>query len=314
MGKRKLALVGMQNAGKTSILRLLAREVDQLVDPAPTTGVDREYLDVLGERLVVWDFGGQKTYRDAYLADPARYFSEVSVLFFAFDAKDEALVEEALEYFARVVAAVVQLNPGARFVVLLHKQDPPASKRSSLARQLAERATLTCEELAGRPPDVFDTSIFDAMSVVGAFSRVLLGSGTLYSQVSAVMRRFCEARACQFGVVFSREVLELGNYKREGLEWASIHAELRKFFSIVRENFEEEHVTFESERLCLLCSKFHFDLGSTRLPFYVVVGVDKGVPPDVERATAEALTDLSSDFQKVFGALKPGELVRVTRV
>ena len=52
----------------------------------PTKNIERTTL--VEKNVVVWDFGGQETYRNEYLADPESYLSSISYAFYVVDVQD----------------------------------------------------------------------------------------------------------------------------------------------------------------------------------------------------------------------------------
>jgi len=68
MGKEivKIPVFGIQNAGKTSLIRSLQQEFSTITKLKPTKGIDRQKLKLLGKDISIWDLGGQARYRDGY--------------------------------------------------------------------------------------------------------------------------------------------------------------------------------------------------------------------------------------------------------
>ncbi|KAG8346683.1 putative ADP ribosylation factor family Signal recognition particle [Trypanosoma vivax] len=84
----RILILGLDNAGKTSILRNLAGE-----DPTTTQatqGFNIKTVDCEGFKLNVWDIGGQKAIR-AYWPN---YFDEVDCLVYVVDSADKRRLEE----------------------------------------------------------------------------------------------------------------------------------------------------------------------------------------------------------------------------
>jgi len=64
----KVVIMGLENAGKSTIVDVLAQKIryNQLTPPDmyPTKNVERTTLSE--KNVVVWDFGGQEIYRNAW--------------------------------------------------------------------------------------------------------------------------------------------------------------------------------------------------------------------------------------------------------
>jgi len=85
----RLLLLGLDNAGKTTILKKLADEETNQI--SPTQGFNIKTLDHEGFKLNVWDIGGQKAIR-AYWQN---YYDSTDALIFVVDAADKKRVDEA---------------------------------------------------------------------------------------------------------------------------------------------------------------------------------------------------------------------------
>lgn len=85
----RILILGLDNAGKTSILRKLSDE-----DPTTThatQGFNIKSINCEGFKLNMWDIGGQKAIR-AYWPN---YFDEVDCLIYVVDAADRRRLEES---------------------------------------------------------------------------------------------------------------------------------------------------------------------------------------------------------------------------
>ena len=73
----RILLLGMDNAGKTTILRVLANESEsEVLDTQPTMGFNVKSVNACGFKLNVWDIGGQKKLRPYW----QNYYENVDVL------------------------------------------------------------------------------------------------------------------------------------------------------------------------------------------------------------------------------------------
>ena len=63
---KQVMLVGLDNAGKTSLLyRFVLNNFDQFV-PEPTIGFNYEQLSVVDDIIGIWDLGGKDTIRSLW--------------------------------------------------------------------------------------------------------------------------------------------------------------------------------------------------------------------------------------------------------
>lgn len=163
--------MGLSNAGKTTMIQVLMERYDPEAPIKPTFGVDRQRYWLDDHELVVWDFGGQESYRNQYLQAPDKYFKHVATAFYVVDVQDPARLISNISYFKLVVEHLLQFSPGARIVLVFHKMDPefdPAARKINVREQflanIAEFATTHGLDLPR-----FDTTIYDRDSIVTAF-------------------------------------------------------------------------------------------------------------------------------------------------
>lgn len=90
IGKRdqqyKIIIVGMNNAGKTTILYKLS--LDEVVVTEPTVGSNVEEVQHKNLKLQVWDLGGQENLRSAWDA----YYRDTHAVIYVIDSADDSQV------------------------------------------------------------------------------------------------------------------------------------------------------------------------------------------------------------------------------
>ena len=84
-------LIGLDNAGKTTILKQLSSE--DITQVTPTQGFNIKSVNTSGFKLNVWDIGGQRRLRPYW----ANYFENTDVLIFVVDSADSKRLQEAFE-------------------------------------------------------------------------------------------------------------------------------------------------------------------------------------------------------------------------
>jgi|EP00002_Diphylleia_rotans_P009908 ADP-ribosylation factor-like protein 3 len=85
----RILLLGLDNAGKTTILKTLSEE--DITHIMPTQGFNIKSLVRDNFKLNVWDIGGQKTIRPYW----RNYFDQTDALVFVIDSADKARLEES---------------------------------------------------------------------------------------------------------------------------------------------------------------------------------------------------------------------------
>jgi ADP-ribosylation factor-like protein 3 len=84
----KILVLGLDNAGKTTLLRLLSSE--DPTETSPTQGFNVKSIVKDSFKLNVWDIGGQKEIRKYW----ENYFDNVDGLIFVVDSSDDYRVTE----------------------------------------------------------------------------------------------------------------------------------------------------------------------------------------------------------------------------
>ncbi|NVM53564.1 MAG: 50S ribosome-binding GTPase [Candidatus Helarchaeota archaeon] len=168
----KLLVVGLDQAGKTSILNILNEKYNLMDSIKPTVGVERDRINILGIPIVSWDLGGQKQFRDNYLKN-TRLFEKTDSLFYVIDVWNGTRFEESLEYYSQILELIDKLTMRPNIVILLHKVDPNLRDNPKTDQILENLRKLFQEESEGYEISVYATSIFDRKSIIEAFSKNL---------------------------------------------------------------------------------------------------------------------------------------------
>ena len=83
-----MCVVGLDNAGKTTILRSLSDEnIDTIM---PTQGFNVKKLSAGRLTFNVWDLGGQKAIREHW----KNYYNNLDCIIFVIDSSDRSRMEE----------------------------------------------------------------------------------------------------------------------------------------------------------------------------------------------------------------------------
>lgn len=180
----KIVFAGLANSGKTSILLNLKREYHGEI--LPTKGIERSEMKILGHKIVEWDLGGQKSFRQGYL-ERKEAFYDTNLLYFVIDIHDFQSYEESLDYFRDIVNILRGANQNPKIIICLHKIDLHLSPEMN--KTLRDQFLGIGE---GFEIKFFATTIFNTYSLINAFSfglRLLSGQTTdLQLQLEAFAR------------------------------------------------------------------------------------------------------------------------------
>jgi ADP-ribosylation factor-like protein 5B len=128
----KVVIVGLNNAGKTSILYKLL--LNESIETRPTIGSNVEEVLYKNIKFVMWDVGGQESLRPTWIS----YYSDTSVIIFVVDSTDrDRLPISKQELFLMLNSERLSK---AKILVFANKQD---LKGSMTAAEVSEFLSLT---------------------------------------------------------------------------------------------------------------------------------------------------------------------------
>ena len=116
----KIIILGMQNAGKTTILYRLS--LGTLVKTTPTIGSNVEELTYNNVKFQAWDLGGQESTRSVWDV----YYMNTDAIVYVIDSHDDENFEESKAQFHKLLS-----HPNLKSTLILifaNKQDLPGAK------------------------------------------------------------------------------------------------------------------------------------------------------------------------------------------
>ncbi|MBD3194421.1 MAG: hypothetical protein GF317_05150 [Candidatus Lokiarchaeota archaeon] len=131
--QRKILIMGLDNAGKTSILLSLVGKKNLLTyfSLRPTEGLNIENVKLMDTTFSLWDFGGQDIYRKQYLDDFSDKIEGSDKLIYVIDVQDDQRFQTALDYLEKVIEKLVKNKYfDIDISVFLHKYDPDIKSRN----------------------------------------------------------------------------------------------------------------------------------------------------------------------------------------
>ncbi|XP_071396769.1 putative ADP-ribosylation factor-like protein 5C isoform X2 [Centroberyx affinis] len=134
-GKHKVVIVGLDNAGKTTILyQLLTKEA---VHTSPTIGSNVEEISVRNTRFLVWDIGGQESLRATWFS----YYCNTEIVILVVDSTDRERLTVTKDELHRMLAHEDLQN--AAVLVLANKQDVKGSMTVGEISQFLTLSSIT---------------------------------------------------------------------------------------------------------------------------------------------------------------------------
>jgi len=177
--EQKIVVVGLDNAGKTAILSRFGKKMG-IVDLAklkPTIGIDRRNIRSDTLDLYIWDFGGQKKFRERYFDTPEKYFIHLDLLIYVIDIQDSERFDESFEYFEKIIETIIALEESPYFIVFLHKYDPDIKSKPEILLNvefLKENLREVLEKIDYQLDyEIYLTSIYSLISNEPKFSKYI---------------------------------------------------------------------------------------------------------------------------------------------
>mmetsp|Transcript_18995 Transcript_18995/g.61503 ORF Transcript_18995/g.61503 Transcript_18995/m.61503 type:complete len:186 (+) Transcript_18995:311-868(+) len=135
----KILIIGLDNAGKTTIVKKFNNEPTDTVEP--TLGFDIKTLEHRGFNLNFWDVGGQQTIR-AYWRN---YFEVTDGLIWVVDSADKWRLDTCRDELAALL--VDEQLGGASLLIFANKQDLP---NALSPEEISEHLNLGSAQYANR--------------------------------------------------------------------------------------------------------------------------------------------------------------------
>ena len=210
----KLLIVGLDQAGKTSILNILNKKYNLMDNIKPTVGIERDQIKILGIPIVGWDLGGQKQFREKYLKD-SRLFDSADSIFYVIDVWNATRFEDALQYYSKILEMLEKLKIRPEIVILLHKVDPNLRDNQKTKEILNNLKKLFQEESEGYHISVFATSIFDRKSIIEAFSKNLMEIISSLKPFKKLLESVALLQKLDAAILFDENLMILSDYYKD---------------------------------------------------------------------------------------------------
>ncbi|KAF2793708.1 ADP-ribosylation factor [Melanomma pulvis-pyrius CBS 109.77] len=123
----RILMLGLDNAGKTTIVKKIMNEDVNSV--SPTLGFIIKTIEYDGYKLNIWDVGGQKTLRTYW----KNYFEKTDTLIWVVDATDRERIDDCRQELAGLL--MEERLMGASLLVFKNKTDVSGSMTEDEVRE-----------------------------------------------------------------------------------------------------------------------------------------------------------------------------------
>ncbi len=220
---KKVLVVGLDQAGKTSILNMLKRKYDSMDNIKPTAGVERDEFNILGVPVLSWDLGGQQKFRQGYLKD-FKIFAETDALYFVVDLLNPKRYDEAVKYYSDILDICKKLDLRPRIVLCIHKADPNIRNSPNTQEVIRNLKDDFLARSRGYEIKVYVTSIYDRKTIAEAFSKTLQKLIISLNEFNKTLKSMLKQLNLDALLLFDENMLILSElYKDIGIEEACLN-------------------------------------------------------------------------------------------
>lgn len=215
---KKLLMIGLDAAGKTSILAIVQDKFSIIKSLLPTRGVKREKLDFFGYPIISWDLGGQIQYREKlYFNRPDLFFTEADILLYVIDSQDLERLAESANYFREVLNALIELDEQPKILIILSKSDPDFRKSFQWQKNvesIRNKFDKVADEFEQFTVDYCDTSIFQRETIMQMFSIALKKVSETSEIIENILEDFTSQVEGKASSLVSMDGLIFGSYTK----------------------------------------------------------------------------------------------------
>ncbi len=219
---KKILMIGLDAAGKTSILAVVQDKFSIIKSLLPTRGVKREKLDFFGYPIVSWDLGGQVQYREKlYFNRPELFFTDVDIILYVVDTQEPDRIPESANYFREVLKAFEELDENASILIVLSKSDQDIRKSlqwQQSVTSIKNKFNSIVDEFKQFSIDYCDTSIFQRESIMQMFSIALKKVSDTSEIIENILEEFLGIVEARASSLVSMDGLIFGSYTKSNTD------------------------------------------------------------------------------------------------
>lgn len=189
---RKICFMGLDNAGKTSIITAITKRFgfeEEVSELTPTRKIRRDTFSFIGIEIIRLDFGGQAVYRTDYLKTPGKYLGGTDLIYYVIDAQDFDRYNEAIDYLEQILIFFKEEQVYPPISILFHKFDPDLVKSKEINQKILMLKQSLTKFSHAFDIFFFETTIYDIKSVMDSFSS---GLSLIFDRIEMVSNLFAE--------------------------------------------------------------------------------------------------------------------------
>ena len=170
----KVVFLGLDNAGKSTILNIISKKYSAISNLAPTKSIERKETQfAFGYTVMNWDIPGQQQFREELTFKDTRTLRDANVLIMTIDVQDIERTALAIDYFQRVLEKIEAENLVHPIIgVFIHKMDPDVREDVNILRNAKRIQDELADIAAGYNINFFLSSMFVEATIFIGFSSV----------------------------------------------------------------------------------------------------------------------------------------------
>ncbi len=213
---KKILMIGLDAAGKTSILAVVQDKFSIIKSLLPTRGVKREKLDFFGYPVISWDLGGQVQYREKlYFNRPELFFTEADIMLYVVDSQDPDRIPESANYFREVLKVLKDLHEKPEVLIVLSKSDQDIRKTLQWQQNVTSiknKFNSIIADYEDFDVDYCDTTVFQRETIMQMFSVALKKVSDTSEIIEHILEEFTHQVDAKASSLVSMDGLIFGSY------------------------------------------------------------------------------------------------------
>ncbi|MFW9997287.1 MAG: ADP-ribosylation factor-like protein, partial [Candidatus Odinarchaeota archaeon] len=196
----RIILIGLAESGKTTIIKVIGEGYvpDKEASYQATLDYKRKHISLLGERLTIFDLGGQKTFLDRFTGEMAKFiFTKVRAMIFVIDCIDVSRLSLAKYYLELTANNLKRYSPTAPLFVLLHKMDLVDKEK---VEELSSNMKIFLEAGLQQPLIYFETTVFDE-TIFNAFGTIITSTTRVHEPLERIIDKFSDENASIVNII-----------------------------------------------------------------------------------------------------------------
>ncbi|MEE9377800.1 MAG: ADP-ribosylation factor-like protein [Candidatus Lokiarchaeia archaeon] len=298
---RKVVFVGLDNAGKSSIILSLLREISKFAVIKPTRNAERRTFEFLGMNISEWDLGGHARYRKLYLEKAELIFRGTDILIYVVDVQDYKRITESYKYLKDIIDKLTELNLEPPIHIFFHKNDPENTENVKL------KIKDSISYLEGKIVDIenyskisfYKTTVLDLSTVINAMSEIFLSLFPRSKVIETAIQGFVnKAKVEGVELIDNNSVIISSWYKNDNIK--KILNSLSPYFLRLNDRFkklnniedeDKNHIIVERYEKYFIFKQFTLIKGAK--PYYIATCTDE---PFLNQYEFNALIHLLRDI------------------